>query len=539
MPDYDDPDQIRAEVEAAADAERADMPAPKTEPVAAPKGVAGTDITEDEIESASWLNQVGDAALLVRLLGGKFVFDNRLERTYRFNASHWHPDANCDFRRAMFGLADLYAAIGAKYAKLFTETDDKNFQTRRDRYNERASKCRSLQRMNSVWRIATSGDGSLGISGDEWNQHPTLFPCANGVIDLETGKLLPGDPKQYFCFASPYEFHGLHAEAVLWDDILDKALCKNRDLRDYFDYFAGFACTGIQTKQFFCALGPGGNNGKSVIFDTMARILGGFAGTVPVELFLEQKYSKSADGPSPSILKLRGLRLAVTSEAQRSHRFSLAKVKQLTGGDILEARGLYVHEPIEFPQTHSCVLHSNSLPMAAGNDAAFYNRLRVLKFAAQFIPPQEGAEDPARNIWHQIPRNRLNVELEKCGPGILAWYVRCAIRALKLGDMPTAPACVMEETGEYREEQDLIGQWMAQCTVPDENNQEQMKDLHAAFGRWCVEEMNTPKDKVMSMKSMAADFKTRPGLEKIVSRVIYYKGIRIIDEWRETSQHNF
>ncbi len=540
MPEYDDPAHIKAEVEAAAAAELEAMPEPKTPPaVATPQGVAGTDITEEEIEAASWLNQVGDAALLVRLLNGKFVHDNTEDRTFRFNSTHWYPDSNCDFRRAMFGLADLYAAIGAKYAKLFTETDDKSFQMRRDRYNERASKCRSLQRMNSVWRIATSGDGSLGISGDEWNRHPTLLPCANGVVDLETGKLHPGDPRQYFCHASPYPWESLHCEAQLWDDILDKALCRNRDLMDYFNYFAGFACTGIQTKNFFCALGPGGNNGKSVIFDTMGRVLGGFTGIIPVELLLEQKFTKPADGPSPAVLKLRGLRLAVTSEAQRSHRFSLAKIKQLTGQDALEARGLYGKITIEFEQTHTLVLHSNYLPTAAGNDTAFYDRLRVLKFAAKFIPADTGDEDPGRNIWHQIPRTRLNAELAKCGPGILAWYVRCAIRALKLGDMPAAPACVMEETGEYRDEQDLVGQWLAMCTVVDADNQEQMKDLHAAFTRFCVEEMNTPKDKVMSMKSLAADFKNRPGLEKIVSRVIYYRGLRILDEWREGQQHNF
>lgn len=539
MPDYDDPDQIRAEVEAAADAERESMPAPKAEPVATPQGVAGTDITEEEIEAASWLNQVGDAQLLVRLLGGKFAHDNTEDRTFRFNCTHWMPDSNCDFRREMFQVADLYGALGAKYAKLYKETEDKTHQGARDRYNGLASKCRSLTRMNSVWRIATSGSGSLGISGDEWNQHPTLLPCKNGVIDLETGKLYPGDPRQYFCHASPYEYHGLHTEAPLWDDILDKALCRNRDLLDYFNFFAGFACTGIQTKNFFCALGPGGNNGKSVIFDNMGKVLGGFTGLIPVELLLEQKFTKAADGPSPAVLKLRGLRLAVTSEAQNNHRFSLAKIKQLTGQDALEARGLYGKVTIEFSQTHTLVLHSNYLPTAVGNDAAFYTRLRVLKFGAQFIPADTGDEDPSRNIWHQIPRNRLNAELAACGPGILAWYVRCAIRALKLGDMPAAPACVMEETADYRDEQDLIGQWIAQCTEPDPENKEQMKDIHLSFTKWCVEEMNIVKDRVLSFKTLAKDFKNRPGLEKVVSRVISYRGIRIIDAWRESTQAKF
>lgn len=531
----DDPEEIRREVEAAAERERlaAEAAGAGKEPEK-PKGVAGTDITAEEIEEAHGLNQVGDARLLVRLLDGKYCYDNTECLPYRYNCTHWYQDENLDYKRAMFGVADLYSNRAAAYGKLYKETEDKAYQQKRDNYNKRAGQCRSLNRMNAVWSIATSGDGSLGISGDAWNTHPTLFPCANGVIDLENGKKHPGRPDQYFNQASPLEYHGLNADAELWDDILEKALCRNKDLIDFFEIFAGFAATGLQTKQFFCALGPGGDNGKSVIFETMGRALGGFAGTIPVELLLEQKFSKSADGPSPGILKLRGLRLAVTSEAQRSHRFSLAKVKQLTaGGDELEARGLYGKKAIEFNQTHSLVLHSNYMPQAVGNDSAFYNRLRVLKFGAKFIPPGDGPEDPGANIWHQIPRVKLDKGLAAIGPGILAWFVRGAIRALKLGDMPTAPDCVLKETSDYREENDLVGQWINACCEREPEAKEQMKDIHAAFARWCVEALNIHKDRVMSMKSLAADFKQRPEIEKIEGRVIHYRGLRIRNEWRE------
>lgn len=503
--------------------------------------VEGSKIKPEEIEAAYHQNQYGDADLAIKLFRGKYVHDNTTDETYRFNCTHFYKARNRELVHDMRQVSDLYAGRGLHYAKAAKELDDsgnkeegKRLKKLSENYNGRAWSLRDYPRVNKVIKLATSGPDSLGISGDEWNRHTTLLPCANCVIDLETGKKIKASPDQFFNKASPIEYRGLLEEAELWDQILARALRHQEDLIEYFGYFAGSAATGIQTKDFFCAYGPGGNNGKSLIFDWMAAVLGDFSGTIRVESLLEEKQIRASSGASPDVLEFRGLRLAVTSEAQRNHRFSLANIKRYTaGGDRLKARGLYSKESVEFDQTHTLLLHSNFLPKAEGNDNAFYDRLKVLPFKAKFIRPDEGPERPDEFIFHAIPRHALEKSFRDIAPAILSWFVRNAKKFLERGGvMPQAPPCVLAETNEYREEQDLVGQFLRECCDADPDHQEQMKDLYDAFHRWCIKEMRIPEKHVKSMKALAGELKMRPGIERMESRLVHYRGLRVLDEWR-------
>ena len=115
----------------------------------------------------------------------------------------------------------------------------------------------------------------------------------------------------------------------------------------------------------------------------------------------------------------------------------------------------------------------------------------------------------------------------------MAYVVRCAIKALKRGDMPPAPPAVLAETNQYRADQDMVGQFLRECTDPDPNNKEQMKDIYFAFRKWCIQEQSITEKKVWSQNALGKDLKQRNGLDRFESNVTYYKGLRIKDEWRK------
>ncbi len=114
------------------------------------------------------------------------------------------------------GVRPLRHARANIYWDQANQSGEKEDAKRAEAWSKRVNACRKMSRIRDIWSGATSGDGSLGISGDEWNKTPTLLPCLNAVIDLETGKPIPPDPKQYFNKAATAAFNGLHEEAPFW-----------------------------------------------------------------------------------------------------------------------------------------------------------------------------------------------------------------------------------------------------------------------------------------------------------------------------------
>ena len=537
------PDDIRAEMESAAAREAAEY----SQQQASDAPDLGP-IPYQELNDAFHRGEYGDASLAVRLLQGKYCFDNASQTPYYFNCTHWIKDINNNHLVDMERVAIEYERQLQYYDGKYTEARGafienqkdaglklamKDAKSIRDAWSSRIKELRKLPKIKKVWELATSGRDSLGMDGSAWNANPLILPCKNCVIDLETGKALKGIPEQYFNKASPYEYHGMNVEAPLWDKFLEQIFCGKIDLKDYFSFFAGSASTGIQTKDFFCAYGPHANNGKSLLFSVMQKLLGDFVKTLNVELLLEEKFVRNPDAPSHSRLKLFGCRLAITSEAQANQFFSFNKIKHFTsGGDTLEARGINAKHEIEFPQTASLVLHTNDLPKPRGSDKAFYDRLKILEFMARFIQPHEGPEEPDKHIYHARPRDEVIAELLSEAPGILAYFVRYAKKFIKLGAMPEAPACVMNQVFDYKNQHDVVGQFLMQCCTYSEFDKEQMKYIYWAFKRWSIEEKGFSKKNVWSQNYLGTELVKRPELRKEDGRVAFYHGIKLRDDWR-------
>ena len=74
---------------------------------------------------------------------------------------------------------------------------------------------------------------------------------------------------------------------------------------------------------------------------------------------MEDKKGKGL-GPTPELAALQGLRLAFLSESGRSDHFDVSRLKWLTGGDTLVARGLFA-KPVSFEPTHTIFIATNHL----------------------------------------------------------------------------------------------------------------------------------------------------------------------------------
>ncbi|NJB66457.1 putative DNA primase/helicase [Desulfobaculum xiamenense] len=504
-------------------------------------------ITPREINEAMRLNQLGDAKLFIRLFEGRYCFDNKEERWYRYNGTRWLPDTGRHHYFAVCEeLAPLYEdrarALGAALSRYEAEhgvciaaMQRKDIQmlglgrvaalaARRDALNKRAAALRDVARVKKVLTLVGAGANSLGLEGDEWNRHPAMLVCANTMVDLETGRSRQPSPWDYINMSTPVEWRGLNAECPAWDHFLDQVFEGNAELIDYVQRLAGYWLTGYTNiQEFWCLWGPRGRNGKGVFFRALRSIMGDYYTTVPVELLLDQGKAGNSSGPRQDLVNLRFRRLGVASESKKTAKFSDAAIKMLTGGDPIPCRGVYSSEQIEFIPECKLLFATNRIPTVDGGDQAFKQRLRVIPFYCQFLP---GITDPEKKIFpmDRMLEETLNTPAELSGR--LAWAVRGAMRLLGDGMRLPPPAIVVQETDEYMDAQDLVGEFLRECveiTDGEGGRKTMVSHMYASFRHWCQQEKSMAEKFVPSHVVFGQDLKGRPELRRVspINKVFY------------------
>ncbi len=123
-----------------------------------------------------------------------------------------------------------------------------------------------------------------------------------------------------------------------------------------------------------------------------------------------------------------------------------------------------------------------------------------------------------------IPDDRQDPELPSIlrseAPGILAWMVRGCLEWQRIGLQ--APEPVKRATAEYRDEMDLLGEFIAECCVEGEAVETQASELYSAYVRWCERSGERQMNK-MAFGNGLAD----RGHEKHKHGTIRWRGIRL------------
>ena len=523
-----------------------------------------------DILSFCYRNELGDAELFQDILKGEYVFDHLSGKWMQYNGVIWQPDPVANTKRlAMTILPDTYER-GAFLLRQQLEDEQVKAEKKLDQLkqqldeaspgdegivsaledkvedaekrlgelsgkigkkqktlNERARQLRGNNRAVSVLKVAASGTDSLGVSGEEWERHPNLFAVANGVVDLETGKLIRSSPDLYLQKGSPYPYTGLCSCSDWWDEHLWKVFCGDARLIDYFEWAVGYSVTGFRyNKDIWVAYGPQADNGKSATFNTIKAVVGGYATTIKVDLLLDD--GNSNKGPDPDLMVIDGLRMGIASEAGEKAKFSIDRIKAITGGDDVRARGLFADSKI-IESMVKLWLHTNSIPKLSGYDPGFKLRLKVVPFLARFTPRPEEL-DPHKHVYQAMDQHSFKLMQEREAPAILSWVLRCA-RKFFLSPRYDPPDVVLRYTTEYFEDQDTVGQFLSACCIMNDDAKTQAKDLYSAFCRYSKDELGIGEKYVLSLRVFGSELGKR--YEKHSSNKVFYKGLELRQEWRE------
>ena len=304
------------------------------------------------------------------------------------------------------------------------------------------------------------------ISITDLDSDPWMIGCANGVIDLRKGESVRPERAQHITKSIGAKYDP-KATCPTWLKFLDVVTNHDADLIDFLQTAVGYTLTGSTSEQCLFFNYGTGQNGKGVFSETVKRLLGDYGQTAPESLFTKDKQG----GATNDIARLAGCRMAVASELDEGAAFAESRIKALTGGDTITARFLH-QEFFDFAPTHKFWISGNYKPTVKGTDFGIWRRIRLIPFTVR-IP--EDQKDP-----------NLTAKLADELPGILNWAIEGCQRWRR--DGLRVPQCVRQATESYRLEEDVIGQFLTDCTGEQAGARTLTTSVYEAYGRWADRE---------------------------------------------------
>ncbi len=415
-------------------------------------------LSDDFILKCLKANRVGDAMLFNALHRGKFVYVKRWGRFIRWAGHHWEEDIMETSQAAVEAVCEAYLRAVSSLSKQADDAvgDEKALlERKREELLKRVSFLRAPSGREQLLRCTHTIADPLAITGDELDQQPFLLACRNGVIDLRTGEFRPGHPDDYVLNACPIEWAGIDAPCPQFERFM-YSCHENEAIVSFLQRVFGYGIMGARDDHYwFVFYGARGRNGKDTLLKILTAILGDdLASTIDTALLLDTKQPRSSAGPSPDVLALRGKRMAFATEAEDGQKFAMSKIKWLTGGSNLMARGLQDKLYTTWKQTHLLFLLTNEIPRAKADDDAFWTRTLAVPWKLRFVDhpttPDERPRDP-----------QMEHKLMKELPGILAWLVRGCLEYQRVGLNP--PEEVLACTRERRRAFDDVGRFLTEC----------------------------------------------------------------------------
>lgn len=360
----------------------------------------------------------------------------------------------------VYELFEHFATEQSKQLELIDPSDPKrsNYERLRNAARGIAQNCRNTGSKDKTIKEAAERFYWGYRAQDKLHEQPFeqildqdlyLIGMENGVYDLINAQFRQGHSEDYIsrntgnCWYEPKD--GWNDPVV--KDILQfvSQVLPDKSVREYvLTLFASF-CDGKIQERFHIFVGCGGN-GKSKLIDLFTNALGqsgdggGYCGNLPVTALTGKRPGSNA--ATPEFERLKGMRFVVVQEPDQKESMQVGRLKELTGGDTIQARALH-KEPIEYKPQFGMVMASNVLPTVPGDDGGVWRRMRVVRFNSKF------KENPDPNDMNEFPIDlNLTEKLEKWAPAFF-WILMKYYQVFRSGDHGEEPILQYSE-GEPR-----------------------------------------------------------------------------------------
>lgn len=295
------------------------------------------------------------------------------------------------------------------------------------------------------------------------------------------------------------------------------------EMRAFLQRWFGYSMLGLTREQVFAFFYGSGRNGKSVLVDLMAKIMGDYAASAKIES-ITGKSRRGGGDATPDLVPLIGARFVRTSEPDEGQRLQEGLIKELTGGEPILVRALNENFVLIYP-IFKLTISGNHRPEIHGGDDGIWRRVMLVPFDVQ-IAPEDVDPDLGRKLWDERA-------------GILNWLIEGARQYLTHGLQ--IPNQVTAATEEYREDSDPLATFLTLCCSVVGGTDEAMraKDLTDAFRLWMDEGGRgawTDRTVFKRLKAKAGRWRSPRTGQTFTARKAsesFYDGIVLVSPFRE------
>lgn len=394
-------------------------------------------------------------------------------------------------KRADHLAMQLAKAAGRNlYKEAATQSEDSDAK----KLARHANKSLSAYELKSMLTLASS---EVNTEADDFDKDNLLLNCQNGILDLRTGKLQPHNQAAMLT-KLVLTHYDPNAECPKWKAFLHRIMDGKEHMIAFLQRAIGYSLTGDVSEQALFFLYGGGANGKSTFIKTVLDVLGDYAEQTSPTFLTDPLRFETA--------RLAGIRFCATVEVTEGKSLAEAVVKLMTGGDRMT--GEFKNKDLFSFEPHFKIwLAANHKPPVRNQDYAIWRRIKLIPFTVT-IPEEE--------------QNReLLAELRDEFPGILNWAVQGCLEWKKNGLQ--IPQEVRRATAEYREDSDIVGQFINACCSQEFTDEVRSKDIYDAYKAWA----NANGEREISQNALGRRLEER-GIQKKHERTgVKYLGIGI------------
>ena len=278
----------------------------------------------------------------------------------------------------------------------------------------------------------------------------------NGLIDFQEKCFRKGQPDDNVSLCTEIDYIKLNQtkHKKMINDINDfmEKLFPEIQLRNYmWDHLASCLVGGNRDQTFNIYNGCG-SNGKSKLVELMSNAFGQYKATVPIQLITKDRIG--VGNTSSEVAQLVGKRYAVMQEPTKGDKINEGIMKEITGGDPIQARALY-KENITFVPQFKLVVCTNNLFNVNSNDDGTWRRIRICDFKSKFCANPD-KKDKMNPYQFKIDKD-LDVKLKKWTPIFMSMLVE---RAYQTNGLVENCEAVLASSNQYRSNQDYFSEFI-------------------------------------------------------------------------------
>jgi putative DNA primase/helicase len=310
-----------------------------------------------------------------------------------------------------------------------------------------------------------------------------LLPVKNGVLNLETGELLPYKPEFYFTSKLPVTYNP-NADCPRIKKFLSEIVMPE-DVELLIEIPAYCLWREYLIQKAFMLVGDGAN-GKSTYLQLLQKFLGS-ENTCSVSL---QELEHNRFASANLYRKLANIYADLPSVALQNP----GVFKMLTGGDVVKAEKKF--KDFFFFVNHAKLLYSaNRVPYVADESEAFFRRWIIINFPFKFEPNPNGSNSKPAN-----PNILQEITTEEELSGFLNLTLSRLKKVLIQGFSYVKTTEEIREA--YIRASDPIGAFVMDCVVQSPEDFVLKDELYNAYANYCRAKKLIIVDKAVFSKNL-------------------------------------